>query len=1573
MKSVTHISIIFSLFLAYPAIAQKPTITIFSPTSGPIATTVTITGTNFSSTPANNIVYFGATRATVTAATPTQLTVTVPVGATYQPVTVQVNGFTGYSSKPFITTFTGGGTINACSFASKVDFTTGTYPVVAAVCDFDGDGKADLAMANGNSNNVSVFRNTSTGVGIINYASKIDFASGTNPPSIATGDVDGDGKPDMIVVNRISNTVSVFRNTSSGTGVISYAAKIDFTTGSDPFSVSVTDMDGDGLIDVVVANLIGNTVSVLRNTSTGVGNINFAAKIDFNTGTTPYTMSVRDLDGDGKPDIVSVNNSSNTVSVFLNTSTGAGNISYASKIDFATGVGPFSISIGDLDGDDKADLAVTNRTDGTISIFRNTSSGAGNINYAPKVDVISGTDPIWVSIGDLDGDGKADLAVANFNNASVSILRNLSSGAGNISFATRVDFITGSSPRSVAIGDFDGDGKPDLIVANATSNTFSAFLNTIGNIPPPTLTSFSPASGPIGTTVTINGTNFSSTPANNLVKFNGTTAVVTVSSATSITTTVPTGATTGLIQVTIGCNTVTSATNFIVPVLPTITSFTPTNGPIGTTVTITGTNFTATPANNIVYFGATRATVTAATPTQLTVTAPLGATYQPISVLVNGLTAYSSKPFVVTFADGGVIDACSFDTKADVTTGSEPYSIAIGDLDNDGKPDLVVANKVSNTVSVLKNISILGSITPGSFAAKVDFITNLKPYYVGIHDLDGDGKPELIVSNNDSDNVSIFKNTTTTGVINASSFAAKVDFATGENPWNVAIDDFDLDGKPDLAVVNDVSNTVSVLRNQTTTGSINTASFTPAVNFATGAFPIGIDSKDLDGDGKSDLVITNQTDNSISIFQNTSTVGSITAGSFVKIFNLSTGLDPYSVSIGDLNNNGKPDVVVANLSSGSLSVFDNISTVGSIALSSKVDFTSGAGTLDVKLSDMDGDGKPDAVVTNGGSRISILKNANSSTPIAIGSLSFLIDFTSTSNPYGVAIGDLDGNGKPDIAATNYTGSSVSILRNKVSSLPMFLGSSITPMSGPVGAVVTFTGTNYSSTPLNNTITFNGVPALVTASSSTSITAIVPVGATTGPITIEIGCVKAISVFPFIVTAGNTITITSQPAFTYACEGSTATFTVDAAGTTNITYKWQKYDGTIFADINDGSEYSGTTTKNLNINTAVTGFSGNGQYRCRINGDGAPEVISNAAQLTINGLPSPPDVIDVTRCGTGTVILTASGGSPGTYRWYTTSPPTLISGETNATYTTPPLTVNTSYSVSLKDSFCESIPISISAIITSPPTKPSISSSITAIGNAVTVCSSSTLTLSAPVGFDEYFWSTGATTQQITVGSSGNYTVTVSNAPGCTSPASDALVVTVLPAPCNNSAPVINTISVTTTIGGQTSINLLDLISDADNNLVLSSLIVLIQPTSGAATSINNGILSIDYTGVNFTGTDQLTIQVCDVFGECAQQQLEIKVIGDIEIYNAVSPNNDDKNEIFRIKYIDLIPETQNNKVTIYNRWGSKVFEVENYNNDDRVFKGLNDNGNELPSGTYFYKIFFPSTSKSETGYLVLKR
>jgi gliding motility-associated-like protein len=456
---------------------------------------------------------------------------------------------------------------------------------------------------------------------------------------------------------------------------------------------------------------------------------------------------------------------------------------------------------------------------------------------------------------------------------------------------------------------------------------------------------------------------------------------------------------------------------------------------------------------------------------------------------------------------------------------------------------------------------------------------------------------------------------------------------------------------------------------------------------------------------------------------------------------------------------------------------------------------------------------------------------------------------------------------------------------------------------------------------------------------------------------------------------STITITTQPGGTVnRCVGDNYILSTEATGTTNITYQWQKFNGSIFVNLTNNATFTNVNTNTLTV-TNVT-LAEAGDYRCLIKGDLAADVFTNVATLIVNPLPAPPDVTGSSTCGSGSVILTASGGAPGQYRWYTQTPLALIGGEVNNTYTTPVLTTTTTYLVSIADAFCESTQVPVTATVASIPAQPVITSSITPVGNAVTVCSSATLTLTAPAGFVTYTWSTGETTQQITAVSTGTYSVTVTNAEGCTSPASVALNVTVVPAPCvGNQPPVIATTVTGLFIEGMVNIDLTPLLSDPDDNLDLASLrVITTQTSAGASASINaSGQLILNYGGVLFTGEDRVTIEVCDLFGICTQQQLTIQVEGDIIVRTGFSPNGDTRNDFFQIDYIDLFPDTQNNRVTIYNRWGDVVFEISNYDNQSRVFTGLNKNGNELPSGTYFYKLEFGSGRPGKTGYLSLRK
>lgn len=573
---INHFSLTVILFITFQNLyGQTPTITSFSPASCPVGAAITITGTNFNTTPANNRIAFGATTVAATSATATQLTVNVPPGATYSPIIVfnTVTKLSAFSSHYFLPTFTPSiESITATNFSPPVSMATDKSPMNHAVCDLDGDGKADLMVVNAISQTISVLRNTST-VGFITFAAKLDIentaaTAGSRPFGVTTGDLDGDGKHDLAVINS-GGGVSILKNAST-VGAISFAAKVDFPTAQDNFgaSIAIDDFDGDGRPDVAVGTA-GATVSVLRNTTAG-GVLNFE-RYDFKKGSSHEGLSVGDIDGDEKPDIVVTNYLPGTVSVFRNTSM-LNTINFESGVTFNAVAQPRDVAIGDLDGDGKMDIAVPSYSTYGIDLLRNTSS-EGSISFAPEVNLATGGNLFSVSIGDLDGDGKPDVVAESLSGAKLYVYKN-NSTVGNLAFATRVELIVGAG-FGLSIVDIDNDGKSDLVTSILGSNSIIVVRNSPVNDTDPTITSFTPSSGSVGATVTVNGTNFSATPANNVVKFNGTTATVTASTSTSITTTVPTDATTGKITVTVGSGTATSSGNFtvtcIAPAKPIIT------------------------------------------------------------------------------------------------------------------------------------------------------------------------------------------------------------------------------------------------------------------------------------------------------------------------------------------------------------------------------------------------------------------------------------------------------------------------------------------------------------------------------------------------------------------------------------------------------------------------------------------------------------------------------------------------------------------------------------------------------------------------------------------------------------------------------------------------------------------------------------------------------------------------------------------------------------------------------------------------------------------------------------------
>lgn len=459
---------------------------------------IIITGAGFNTDKTKMRVWFGSVAGTVLSSTAFSMEVSVPPGARVSNLEIinTASGLSVRTNNRFAPYFSGAG-FSAAAFVAPPYTASGDYWQLSSApehydvcaCDFDLDGKPDLAASKYNSDpRIRVLRNTST-VGNLSFAEQ-NFSSGTQVTDrVICGDLNGDGKPDIVASpsgNVNKSIITILPNTSV-TGMMSFAAAQQIilpSTKAYVRSISIRDLNNDGKPELIVANSYKPSATAVApdnvspfyiyvNQSSGnlisFNNTPVEVLLPRNVGT--YSVEIQDFDGNGLPDIAVGEFQSNSFYVLPNISTGS--ISFGPVLTRQINNAVINkLTSADFNGDGKPDLALTDFFNGDVDVFINTSAG-GTLNFSSTIissRILGGPD--GMDVADIDGDKDMDILVACRTDKRVTALIN--DGAAMPTFS-RVDIGTEKTIRNLNAGDLDGDAKPDLalVTFNSTSNLFS--------------------------------------------------------------------------------------------------------------------------------------------------------------------------------------------------------------------------------------------------------------------------------------------------------------------------------------------------------------------------------------------------------------------------------------------------------------------------------------------------------------------------------------------------------------------------------------------------------------------------------------------------------------------------------------------------------------------------------------------------------------------------------------------------------------------------------------------------------------------------------------------------------------------------------------------------------------------------------------------------------------------------------------------------------------------------------------------------------------------------------------------
>ncbi len=365
----------------------------------------------------------------------------------------------------------GDGTVGTPSYG----FATGGFPSTPAiVADFNGDGLLDVLVAD-NVYSYSYMK----GYGDGTFRSALDYYAPTTDngepygQDIATGDLNGDGIPDVVIGNRCCDpTVGITVFLSRGDG--SLMPGVNYGSGGSLAYVAVADVNKDGILDIAAVDNQNGLVQIFTGNGTGVGDGTFTVGPTYSTGDSDSEKIVAaDLNGDGYPDLVVANNGNGNFGVFMNTADGSG--AFNAEATTTMFAHANQVTAADLNGDGKMDLVLPEYGCGCAAVFL--GNGDGTFGTENRFDI--GAAPYQIAVGDLNGDGIMDLAVTNQDPAGMGITVALGVGDGTFLAPNVTPYLTtlqtvitlSPYPSYLSMTDLDGDGKLDLVYTNARFGT----------------------------------------------------------------------------------------------------------------------------------------------------------------------------------------------------------------------------------------------------------------------------------------------------------------------------------------------------------------------------------------------------------------------------------------------------------------------------------------------------------------------------------------------------------------------------------------------------------------------------------------------------------------------------------------------------------------------------------------------------------------------------------------------------------------------------------------------------------------------------------------------------------------------------------------------------------------------------------------------------------------------------------------------------------------------------------------------------------------------------------------------